>query len=131
MAVNTCPVTLIANPANDIPPNRFVTLTANGVQLATNGGDVIGINHTDFKAADFAAGRMSDALAVTTNPGSIDEVEGSAAIAQGAAVASAAAGKAKVAATGNFRYGVATNAISADGEHVSILIGAATGRAQA
>ena len=119
----TCPITLQANPTVDVRPGRFVVITAAGVVESSDGGPVDGINHTDFKAADYTAGKVGASLLVTINPGCIDEVVGSTAIPKGANVASAAGGKAKVAATGNVITGRAYDAITADAEVVSVMFG--------
>jgi hypothetical protein len=62
-------------------------------------------------------------VACTLNgPGSVAKVEASAAIAQGADVASAADGKAVTAAAGNYIAGKALNAVGASGEIVSVWL---------
>ena len=117
MRLANCPITLKSGSAT-VNQRRFVNYAAGGVVQASDGGFIVGINHTALPTS----GSDRKALAVTTNPGSIDEVEASAAIADGAEVASAANGLAKTATSGDFIFGVAVDATTASGQSVSVLI---------
>lgn len=92
--------------------HRFVTATPG--DTATLAGDGVQVD------AALVNNPIAGEAAELWGPGSVAKIEASAPIADGAAVASAANGKAKTAASGNYIVGRALNAVGADGELVSV-----------
>ena len=118
----TCSLTREVNTGADIAAQRFVVIDGSGlIAEAGLGTDAIGISGFAFTKSDYDAGSGGSAIGVVTNPGCQVEVEASAAIATGAAVSSAAGGKARVAGTGHAIMGRALTAAAADGDIIEIL----------
>lgn len=92
--------------------HRFVSINGDGKAELTGAGLRMDACLENNPLADHAA--------TLNGPGSVAKIEASAAIAQGADVASAADGKAVLAASGNYIAGKALNAVSAAGELVSV-----------
>lgn len=113
---NVQTITLDVQAAAAVTQRRFVIQTATGVTQATAGAMAVGVSMGDVAAED-----ESRALAVAANVGGRFEVEASGAITKGANIAADAAGKAKIATTGEIILGVADTAVAADGEYVEFV----------
>ena len=113
---NVQTITLDVEAGVAVTQRRFVIQTANGVTAATGGEMCVGVSMGDVADTD-----ESRALAVAANVGGRFEVEASEAITKGANIAADAAGKAKIATTGEVILGVADTAVAADGEYVEFV----------
>lgn len=103
--------------AEAIPAYRFVVIdNAGKVALAGADADAIGVSLE-------AASADGDVIAIAMIDGStIVEVAAHAAIAIGAAIGTAAAGRAVTAATGVMKLGTALQAAGAQDEYISVLL---------
>ena len=119
------PISLKVNVAAhnaDIPQRRFVNFTANGLRLAGNAGDAVGVTLEAYDDSEFDAGNASDVIPVGLLDGGRLEVQAGAAVAAGARVMSNASGQAITATGATARVlGIAQTAAGAANEVITVI----------